>query len=362
MTCYTGVIEGNKLYTVHEGLGLLMEYDLQKFSYKILCSIFSSMPQDFVRVKGLFIDSGIIYIILLGSWKVIEYYIDSKCIKINGSSSDYLNKQFLVEKITCYEKKIWLLPCYIGDTIKIFDFEKKTYIEKKAIGQYLIEEGKNINLDIFAEYETTKEGIVYAIVYESAYVVSINMVTEEYRLYDIGKDKKLSSINFDGKNYWLSYFDSNAIEKWSPLYGVLETYDIPQIKVDNRRQPIRMVYERKNKIYIIPTFMPDIIVLDKEKEEMPYICLKGKQKRIYKNGDRFQFLSSLMYKNMVILLPHAVNEFVLIDLETGLIKNIESRLTKFDIRRYIINPQLQYGMTNEIFGWGIKEFINDIVL
>lgn len=358
LTCYTGVIQDNKLYTVHEGLGLLMEYDLLSFSYKVLTILKVGEKEQRVRVKGMVISNQVIYIILGNSWNIFEYHMESGQILINGDDKKYNDGALLIENCFLYRNEIWLLPCYANEYIRIFDLKTKQYSMRKPIIDELKYYGANVYKKSFLDYAFTNEGIIYAIIYKSEYIVSIDINTGQYFLYCIGGRKKLSSINYDGKNYWLSFFDSTIIEKWSPKNGIIEEYVIDEIDIDDTGQQIRFIYELQGKLYIIPTFVPYIFILNKKNKKISKMNYPKNFKRIHNNSERYQFFRDILYKDKIIVLPFAVNEMLLIDKKNNKVNFIESILSREDIEKYTI--KLETGVIEEKYGYGIRQFLEHL--
>lgn len=361
LTCYTGVIQDNKLYMVHEGLGLLMEYDLSDFSYNVLTAIRIENMMSHVRVKGMTIVKNIIYMVLENSWNVIEYDIASKMIKVNGNESQYINGKMLVEKTFLFGDELWLLPCYCEEKIRTFNIKTKKYTIKKSIVDFLKPKEIEVKKKCFAEYEVTEDGVIYAIIYQSDYIVSIDTKEAEYTLYYVGAGKGLSSISKEGKNFWLSFFNDNMIVKWNPVYGILKEYEVDGIRIDEREQTIRLIYESDKNICVVPTYMPAFFSINKKNRNVIWINYENKFKRININRERYQFYSSVTNGDKRYILPFAVDKLLVLDMKSEKIITVNTGLSTNDIKKYIIKDQGKENPITEIYGYGIKEFINSFI-
>ncbi len=355
ITCYTGTIENDKLYLVHEGLGLLIQYDLYDYSYKILTKIELEKEKQPVRVRGIAILKNVIYMTFECNWNVLEYHMDTGEISLNENMC--VEDAYAVERTFIHKNDIWMFPCYLNEAIRVFDIKNKTYDLKKSIGEYLKENGYYIEKTCFGDYASSGNGIVYAISYESHYIISINMQLNTYEVFDIGEEKKIARIVYDGKGYWLSFSNNGMIARWNPMHGIEKQYMVNDIEVDERGLPIHYVYESKYSLVIIPSYMQKIIVMNKVSKKFTYIEYPYDYKRINANTRRYQFYEEFLYKNYIIALPFSVNKLLKFNIDSGDTEFIEIKLNKTDIENYMLQQELKDRVITEMYGYGVKEFI-----
>lgn len=360
LTCFTGAISNNKLYVVHEILGTLMEYDLSDFSYRILAKIDLKVPQKRIEIKGMVIVEDVIYFTLLNSWNVIEYHLKTNQFKINGEDTQYIEGKRAIEAMYLYKNKLWLMPYYAGEKVRIFDLETKQYRIQQIVGSCLDENEKRTTEKNYVDYELSQDGMIYAIIYNSKYLVAINMSSEKYTLQNLGDTRKFSGINYDGKNYWISDY-TNKIIKWNPKDGVLEEHFINALNRDEKREQIRLIYEKNDEICIIPTYTPYMIILNKKSREIVLKKYHDNIGRIHQNENRYFFYSGLVYKDKIILLPLSSNKLVILSKDFEIAQVIDNRLNKLDIEKYILKKGGEAEPIEELYGWGIKEFIEILV-
>ena len=357
VTCYTGAIKGNKLYVVHEGLDLLMEYDLRDYSYKVLANINPDEDKRRTRVRGIAILENVIYIAFECSWDILEYHMDTGKIRVNGMKKNCIEDMYAVECTYICQNEIWMFPCCINEKIRVFNTKTRIFSLKKSIGEYLKENGYYVEETCFGDYATSGNGIVYTITYESHFIIAIDMKSNKYKVFDMGEDKKIARIIYDGNGYWLSFSDSGMIVKWSPVNGIEKQYMINDVLIDERGLPIHYMYDGKESLFIILSYMQRIILLNKMSGKITYIDYPDDYKRINTNIRRYQFYEELIYKNYIIALPFSVNKLLQYNIESGEIKFFETKLCKEDIEKYILQDELKNKVITELDGYGVKEFI-----
>lgn len=358
LLCYTGVIWEEKLYVVHEGLGLLMEYDLRDFSYQVLTQIKLGEVRQHVRIKGMCLIEKVIYMVLENSWNVMEYHLDTGKLRVNGEDTDHKDGEELIEKIFRRRDELWLCPSHASQEILIFNFRTKQYRAADAIETVINKCAGAVDANCYADYATAGDGILYAIAYHSDCIVSIDMRSLEYLGYPIKRGKELSGITYDGKNYWLLFFD-NHIARWNPKQGITEEYVIDGVTADNGEQPFRFVYEGEDEICIIPNYMPEMILLQKKTKEITRIQYSEEFVRIGSKA-RYQFYGNLIDDKKIFLFPYAVNRLVLLDRDLHTVKCIECILRKKDIEQYIIKEEAKTGKISEKHCFGIRDFVEYI--
>ena len=361
LTCYTGVIENKKMYVVHEALGLLIEYNIEDFSYKILTRIEVGKTNQFIRVKGIILLQDIIYLVLENSWNIFEYHVCSKEMKVNGNGKQYIEGEFFVEKIILHNTKIWMFPCYIDEDIRIFDTNTKDFTKSKSIGSYLKECGFHVESMSFAYYEIINKDTIYAIPYRSNYIIIINLNLNEYKIFDIGIGNKIEHINYDGKNFWLNYFNRKTIAKWNAKNGITEEYMINNIEIDERGMPICYIYEKGENLLIIPSYGQRYILFDKKKRKETFVKYPDDFRRIRQNPQRYMFYDQIKCKDDIFFLPFACNNLLKVNIKNNTMQFIETRLCTEDIKKYIFKDMKNMQSVKELYGYGIEEFIHDLI-
>lgn len=350
LDCYAGSIEEGKLYVVSVLFGIVLEYDLKDFSYKVLAKIDLQDSLQLVRVNSIEKINHFLYMTLWNSWNVFEYDIESKRMEVYGNNLEYIDGEELVVKSYMYQDRIWLFPYDLRQKIKIFHVMTKEFtvsISVEAILKqkgYEIKNGSLICIEIFQE-----KNKCFLAVYDSPYILEVDLETEKCNIYEVKHNAKIEMMTCANGQYWLSYRDSKIIERWSPADGILETYEPQKICIQDEWKYRHMI-AYKEKVIIVPSQDKSIWMIDKRTRQETVLEYSEDILRVH-NKERWMFYGFVEYNDKIILLPFSMTHFIVIDPEN---QRMESYSGKFDadiINEYYIKPRLPASilLENDIF-------------
>ena len=358
LDCYTGTIEGDKLYIVSVEFGLLLEYSIHDFSYKILGKIHLPNPRTTVRVNTMIKSEEYIYMTINNNWNVIEYNINNGQTTIYGNDDEYIEGKDVVIKSTLFQECLWIFPYSVCQPIRIFNLKTKTFKEGLTIQDILpvneYEKGTDyyMNLDVFQE-----GNVLRTAVRNSPYIIEIDMETCKYCVYETKESAKICSMSYNNGQYWIAYVGSKSFVKWHPENGVVEEYEIRHIQLQNDIS-YRYIYADEDKIIVIPIRDNDIYIIDKKTKEIQSLIYPDDLKRAH-NLQRCMFYGILQQKN-ILLLPFSVNYFFEINISENVLQAYSCNLNRMDIGKKYIESNPTNNFFSEIDYYTLSDYVGGI--
>lgn len=357
LDCYAGDIEDDKLYVVSVLFGIVLEYDLKNFSYKVLTQINLPDSSQLVRVNSIVKIKNLFYMTLWNSWNVFKFDIESKQLEVYGNDFEYIDGEELVVKSCMYQDKIWLFPYDIRQKIRIFHIKTKEFTVSISVEEILGKKGYGIKkenficLDIFHE-----KNKCFLAVYNSPYILEVNLETENCNVYTVKHNAKIEMIFYADGQYWFSYIDSKIIEKWSPAGGILEVYE-PQKMYTQDKWKYRYVFEYGEKIVVIPTQDKGIYIIDKQTRQETVLKYSEDNQKVH-NEERWMFYGFAKYNDKIILLPFSMTHFNVIDLENERLESYSGKFGADIINEYYIKTRFSQSILVENNIFGFPEYLN----
>lgn len=339
LDCYAADIEGDKLYVVSVLFGIVLEYDLRDFSYKILTQINLPDSSQMVRVNSIIKSKHFLYITLWNSWNIFEYDIESEKLEVYGNDFEYIDGNELVVKSYLYQDRIWIFPYNVDQKIRIFHIKTKEFEVNLSVKEILNQRGYRIPkssficLDIFQE----KCKCILAI-YNSSYLIEINLETEKYNIYEVKPNARIEIMSYIDGQYWLSYIDNKNIKRWSPEDEILEMYEPAKNYIQKERR-YRYIFSYKEKVIIVPTYDKTICIIDKKTRKETILEYSKDIQRVH-NRDRWMFYGFIEYFDKILLLPFSMTHFIVIDLQNERLESYQSKFGTDVIYEYWIKPRL----------------------
>lgn len=339
LDCYTGDIENGKLYVVSVLFGIVLEYDLKDFSYKVLTQINLPDPFQMVRVNSIVKEEHFLYMTLFNSWNVFVYDIRNRQMKVYGNNFEYIDGKNLIQKSYLYHDKIWLFPYDISQKIRIFYLETKEFEINVSVEEildqkgYQVQKGSLISLDVVQE----KNKCILA-VYNSPYIIEMNLETERFDIYEIKSNAHIEVMSYVDGQYWFSYTDNRIIERWSLADGILETYESDNKNVQEAWK-YRFVFPYKEKIIIASLQDKIVYIIDKKSRQKKVLEYSKEIQKVH-NRERWMFQGFIEYNDKIILLPYSLTDFIVIDLQNERLESYSGKFGADVINKYWIKPRL----------------------
>lgn len=339
LDCYTGVVEGDKLYVVNVSFGMLLEYNLKSFTYKVLCPVNLPDITQPIRVNSIIKKENFIYMSLENSWNIFEHNLQTGQSKMYGDDFTYIDGSLLVRKSLAYGDEIWMFPYDdIMQPVRIFNIRTKEFETGISIGEYLLKRGGKINSEYRLDFHMFQEdNIIRVAIYNSPYIVEINMESCECKLYEVDCCPKIALMFYKNGEYLLSYMGSNILAVWHPNQGVSEKY-CPEEIGGQPDWTYQYIYADEEKIIAVPVKMRNVCMFDRKRQEISIINYPEDFARVH-NMTRWMYQDGLTYGEKLVLLPFSVNKFIIISLNNGEMETYSCRLQKDEIEKYCTVPR-----------------------
>lgn len=353
LSCCAGVIDGDRLYTVDEDLGVLVEYDLKDLSYCILAKIGDNTQP--VIVDKLFKINNIIFLILQNTYNIWMYdLITQKLSVIGADEADLPYERELNDIAYQWKDCFYIMPGRRGHKIKVFNW--KTY---KFVGEIQLEDNCEkkdrvpINIGI-------REGKIWYTIFNTSNLIEIDIETGEKKIWVIDEKEHILAASFGEKGIWL-FLSSNILVKWNPKEMITETYNMQNSAIDMEKLVFRNVFEIGEMVYIVPNFSSCMWVIDKTTRKKRDIEYPVGFKRVPPKLKRDLFVTVLINGGQLILLPYAVNMLIQVDLKSEKIVSWECKFSKRDLWEYYIQKVMMTTgiQENEVFN--ISDYIERLL-
>lgn len=359
LDCYTGVVEEDKLYVVNVSFGMLLEYNLKSFTYKVLCPINLPDITQPVRVNSIIKKENFIYMSIENSWNIFEHNLQTGQSKVYGSNFSYIDGSMLVRKSLAYGDEIWMFPYDIMQPVRIFNIRTKEFETGILIGECLLKTGGKINSQYRLDFHMFQEdNIIRVAIYNSPYIMEINMESCECKLYEIDGSSKIALMFYKNGKYLLSFMGSNILAVWHPKQGISEKYFPEEISA----QPdwtYQYIYADEEKIIAVPVKMQNVCMIDRKRQETSIINYPEDFARVH-IMTRWMYQDGLTYGEKLVLLPFSVNKFIIINLDNGEMETYACRIQKDEIEKYYTLPRLTNNVTVDEGMAQLAYFINFI--
>lgn len=339
----TGLKDDNKLYVVERELGLLMEYDLDDFSYQILTQLdYNKMLGGVWAVNNIVKVKDIIFLAFRNHDFLMSYDIKTGNTEIHGEDS---KEKKGIEKCVFFKNEIWMFPIFSSQKIKVFDVISKQFRSKECLQEYL-QTKRYINDEKRIWFITDVEGILYFALLNTPYIFTYNVSDGDIQIYETEKNDRIAKVVHDGDQFWISFVDNCKIARWDIVKGIQEIIEIGEIKIDDRKNPILGVFKRNDIMFVVPTFFPRVYSYKRNGEGLSLEYTEDFN-RIKPDKKSASFRTFIFRKNQLFMFPFEADRIIIADLETGELRSQECTLTK--------QEGILYGITGRAFREGIVE-------
>jgi len=315
-----GLRDEDKLYTIERNLGLLMVYNLNTFSYKILVELpWNIIDESIWDINPLVKVEDVIYITFAKHDFLVSY--DLKSGELRKYGVDYKEKKG-VERCIFYNNKLWMIPKCSSKEIQVFDilsetFEPVNFLKEQLLQKCYITEDKRISVI------TNDEEVVYMTLMHESYIIMMNLFEKEIYVHNINCEDKISCISYDGKHFWISFIDNCKIAKWDIEKGIQEIIEVNDFTLDEWQNPIMSVYERNNIMCIVPIRDKKVCSYNKKDGKVSLLYAKQfKRDRCYKMMPSYKMI--IVKDNLVIMFPSNANKILIVNLDNGELREIKS--------------------------------------
>lgn len=232
-----------------------------------------------------------------------------------------------------------------GDIELYFDFSKT--FSNQELGQ-----------DIFRDNVATIDEKYYLPCCNTNAVFEIDLKNKEYKRFDVGvNDRRFSSIEFDGKYFWLFPLKDYVIVKWQKNENTTIEYDLNKEVVEGDNL-IRCRTFNLNEYFIsMPLVDYEVIIVNKNNSKISYINIPEKIAK----GNRYvsDLMGSFSYKNEVYVWSRGNGELYKIDINNN---QINSMGVKLKIPKSV--PTIYQVIENKYFertDYSLQEYVEDII-
>ena len=353
-----GLKDGKKLYTIERELGLLMEYDLDTFSYKIVTQLESNQMTDGVwRVNSIVKVEDVLYLSFRDHDFLMAYDIKVGSIAMYGEDRDGRNG---IEKILHIGDELWLIPYCTSREVKVFKLQSKQFEVKFSLQKQLCRNRKLENGEL-VHFITASEGQIYAFLWNTPYIISIDLSGKKVQMHEVEGGAKIVSATSVGTHIWFSFANNTKVVKWSIEKGIQETMDIKELPMDDRGCPIINLFEIDDKIFLIPRFHTKLYSYKKIGAEWNLIYIKGFNRiNQHKNNDSFR--TYIFKENQMMLFPFDADRILIADLQTGEWMEQECVLSREDVVLYdITKKRVQKGIVEKSW-FSLEDFLKLVEL
>lgn len=360
LSCYTGVVEGDKFYTVDAVYGLLLEYNMKDYSHRILMQMDCiSADKGHYFVKKIIKVKEVFYFFMGNSRDIISWSLSNHEFRVFENRTQDELRYKLTENAFFSKDKIWICPAYSDQPFRCFDIISKKVTEYASIEEHMLEQG--ITLDghhfIFTLVENDK---LWVVIYYSPYIMSYDMIKNRWDCYSFNEFGKVSNICFDGNDLWICFMYKQVFISWTPERGITDTYEILDINFD-KGDPFMHIYGAQDYIYVIPTYDNDIYIVQRKTKKVYNTGFFQNYKRINTRAFMPLFYTCLRDGSRLVLLPYSVDIIVVIDLEVGHLQYIDAGMDQNDKKFYLDHYCWDQKVMIENSGLTLKEYVPYII-
>jgi hypothetical protein len=351
---------------VNGAFGVLLEYDLHDYSYRVLTQIPSigGNPHRGIRAIGLIKVEDSIFITLMCSWNIWEYDIGEDRLAMYGDDIGYKASDVVIGASFLCGNEIWAIPYSLSDPLIIFNIKTKTFSRHTFLADYLRSQPTSAGRQLLIHYKSETNILAetnsqaWITLDNSPYIVSVDFTKKEAKAYIVDKNETVHNVTTQGDSVWAALNNSKSFVRWLPDTGIAEKYTIDDLTLTNK-QGLNFVVAYKDKIYAVPLRDNNIYVVDiNAKRSYPLEYSDGFS-RIF-NHKRTYFFGYLAYGDKLLLFPNSVNKLIEIDMANSRIREIECRFRKEDVFRHYIEPCLSFGAVWEKSYFDVADFAETI--
>ncbi len=358
LSCYAGVIENNYIYTVDRFYGALMEYNKETFSYRILTWIDCINPGNLgFCVRKMIKDGDDFYFFLENSRDFLIWSQTKQSFRIYGNENQYNQNAVVVSNAFLIQRDIWIYPGYSNQPLRCFHVETGEIEEYPSMEQKLAKEKIALEQSQFV-LGTVQNETLWFVIYNTPYLISFDTVSHEWTVYSFGKEELLCNICYDGRDMWICFIYKNTFINWSPEYGVTDTYQISDSGLNmGIGDPFNFIYGFGDRIFTIPMYDNPIYMIDKKTKEEHFLVSFDKD--CHTNTRKFLplFYTYVVDGNQLILLPHIVNVFVKINMDTCQVQLIDTKKKEAD-REHYLDICLKSGCVMESVNFSLEGYLD----
>lgn len=336
LSCFSGLINEDKIYAVDTIYGLLMEYDIKNFSHRAVTQITCmDIRKGIYRIKQTIKAGNKFYFLLENSRDIIMWSQQNQSFQIYGSEHKYDEQRNVVSNAFLIKNNIWICPGYSNLPLRCFDIITAEIKEYPSVEYQMTKNGIKIEDIRFLFGAVDKETLWFA-VYNTPHIASYDINHNKWKFYSFNEFGLVSNICFDGKDLWISFMQNNIFINWNAEEESAEVFKIPTGELDmSKGDPFNYIYGFKNYIYVLPTYDNNIYIVNRKTKEV-YATDFFKN---YKHTDIRPYIplfgACLKYEKQLIVLPYSIDCVIVIDMETKQIQYIDSKISQQDKNFYI---------------------------
>lgn len=231
------------------------------------------LPIRTIKVNGLY------YALSIRSYQIIQCDCLQHKVEYIGieESAPYLWSNFIADRTG-----IWFVPQGIGGNLEYYDLRehvfKVDYQFKRQLKKYCQDS------EILTAFTCNYGQYIIGAIYGTSYIYRYHIGTKKFDINNIGNGRKICSVIYDGKFYWITQLGTNEILRWEPSNQNVEEIYIPG---DLCERPYGRLFIKDGKVIILPSLGKRLVVIDTVSVEVN--CFKV-PKAYVKNSNSFSSL------------------------------------------------------------------------
>ncbi len=329
-TC--GCVEDATLYILDGFHSMLLAYNIEDFSYKVLEYDFELCSGNYNGVTGMFKFGTRLFFVFRNNKRAVATYNLESCethlFRLdNDSTDDSLTWSFQI-----IDSLLYVFPYDLDDGILCYDLTKNCYLKTIHFCKenYINETYNGMH---WGEIFLTDD-YLYVFHYKSDVVSKFTkdgFLTDRFSLPDA---KKRDHVEKSGNAFWITTFDDDILRLWKPETGVIKEYAVHGIhRRDDAEIIIRNIEECGDSVVLIPFIGKTISCVDLENGRELLVDLKiDTYKTCVESVSGQLSYCCLNETKRILLLPKMMNCFISIDIKTGCKKLYNSRICTEDLR------------------------------
>lgn len=353
LTCYTGVIDGDTLYTFNNTLSLIMKYHLRDFSYEVIGQIPGHTSGRNSVIRMLLIEGGL-YLIMFRWQRIVRFDIDNGNITECFLRDTILTPNELIWAAFIYKSQIWEFSVTTGCKIYAFDCKTGKSQTYCSIEELFERKSLIIGSDHFFSNMFQINNQIWAAVCGTSYVFCYDLDDIDIKVFDI-ECGKINSLDYDGKDFWITVSETTQIINWRPDCGQVDCFNVAEINF--RDYTSCYVCGTNDKVLIIPNADKDFCFINRKTKQYEFVPFVGTYQKLGFNTYAFPFGGYLRTIDTLILLPRNIDKIVVVDLKNGTVSYKTGELSKGDYESLYVKKKLQAGGLEEKRNYILTDYI-----
>lgn len=331
ISCYTGIVEKDMLYTFNNITGQLMGYELKNFAYGILAA-FDTIQENRIRIIKIIKSGNILYLVPQNRKCIYVYNLKNRERKLFGNAEMVLEERQNICDAFMHGFRIVLFPAFIDEPILLFSTDTKKWDKYFSIRDLF----KQKNIDLSENYYVAKsyqvKNSIWSAVAGTHFVFSVDLSNMDVCIYNV-QCRKIDDFFFDEKEFWIAEQDSQCIFSWNFNYGLEKKYQVNPMGHKYAVEVYECVYSSDEMIIAVPNFENCISIIERNSGRCHTLDLEGKLHKV-RRLPNYLWGAFFKYEDKLILLPLSVDKIVVISLLDRTVELHDGELRRKDYEKY----------------------------